>query len=441
MAGWGFVLVLLLVFLVGQPNDPLNLLRSHDTPWLIRTGQWILANHRIPDHNILSFFPALQQFPWVCYQWGYEVLLGLAYQWAQLPGVVLFTGVVLALIPTIALLWLKAKGIVSHHGRLMALVGLLVILPMFWMARPFTMSFLFTAILLWRLSSNRHRWLLPVLFALWSNVHLGFTVGLLVLLVWAIQHRAWGWLVGCILATGLNPYGFTLYGYLLQLGNSAFLNAHIQELQSFNFHQSIPTLLFFIGSVAAATVSFSDNRLMRWERWLYFISLFLALYGSRHSYLFALVSMSCIAIAIERFVPASKPLSTHYPAMGLFMVTGVIVAAYVAPSLSLDYPPQAYPRLAAAHLNPNVPVFCSPEWGSYLPNAVMDTRFDMFGDDYSRTMAGLYNMEPGWSGVWDQFDFQSAILPLNHPLAETLKSLYHWQVTYQDKEAIVLQKP
>src|SRR5215467_9496638 len=62
------------------------LLADGDTGWHIRTGQFVLENHRAPGVDLFSFTRAGQ--PWFAWEWLSDVLLAAAYGWRGMGAVV-----------------------------------------------------------------------------------------------------------------------------------------------------------------------------------------------------------------------------------------------------------------------------------------------------------------------------------------------------------------
>ena len=63
--------------------------------WHIRTGQLILAAHRIP--HVDPFSSTMSGQPWFAWEWLYDVLVGWLDQATGLNGVVFFTASIIAL--------------------------------------------------------------------------------------------------------------------------------------------------------------------------------------------------------------------------------------------------------------------------------------------------------------------------------------------------------
>ncbi|MEN6533453.1 MAG: hypothetical protein ABFD89_07310, partial [Bryobacteraceae bacterium] len=61
-----------LVFLFVRMKGVTALLGDGDTGYHIRAGDWMLANGRVPDHDIFSFTRAGE--PWFAWEWLWDVM-------------------------------------------------------------------------------------------------------------------------------------------------------------------------------------------------------------------------------------------------------------------------------------------------------------------------------------------------------------------------------
>ena len=64
-----------LIFIFFRLNGARTLLGDGDTGWHIRTGEWILAHHRVPQVDMFSF--SRPGAPWFAWEWLWDVLFAL----------------------------------------------------------------------------------------------------------------------------------------------------------------------------------------------------------------------------------------------------------------------------------------------------------------------------------------------------------------------------
>ena len=252
----------------------LRLLGDAGIGWHIRTGQLILATHKIP--RVDPFSSSMGGQPWFAWEWLYDAMVGWLESVAGLNGVVVFTALIIAG----AFSW--AFRLLVRRGTNLALALILALLAasasmIHFLARPHVVSWLFTMVWFWALESSKESynsdrqpwwlvWLLPLTMLVWVNVHGGFLVGFVLLGIywvciaweWASLYltvtegqfedalrkiragrRLWNLSLAGLLsaaATVVNPNGLRLHVHIYRYLSNRFLMNHIEEFQSPNFH-------------------------------------------------------------------------------------------------------------------------------------------------------------------------------------------------------------
>ena len=173
ISAWVFVSILLWLFFghVGATT----LLSDGDTGWHIRAGEYVLDNFAVPRHDLFSF--SMEGEEWFAWEWLADVVLALCHRAAGLKGVVLLSGVVIALTAALALeymLWLRVNILVAITVMTFSSSASMI----HWLARPhmFTWGFLIAAA--WLLEADRRKpgrkvYLLVPLILVWTNFHGG----------------------------------------------------------------------------------------------------------------------------------------------------------------------------------------------------------------------------------------------------------------------------
>lgn len=471
LSGILFLGLFTLVLFGQQLGTMFNVLFDSDSCWLIKTGLWIIQHQALPIHNP---FPGtsleLAQIPIVCYQWLFEVLLGLFYQGFGLSGIALFVAGCFALTYVLMTLWLYDRDFKGVPDILFSVLFSILALKSYAVARPALASLLFTALLLrlcTRALAPKTAWILfPLLFLVWANTHLGFIGGLLVLAVFSVE-SAWRqkhwqplalWLV-CGLATLVNPYGAQLYSYFARLADSPFMNHNIFELGSPAFNAQPMLLAYYLVVLASAFYAFRDARLHTAEKALFFISMGLGLYSMRHIYLLALVSLSIMAAALSKLRQ-----QVCWPALlTLFRFEGFTVAnekpwLWIAGMLLLGawatlqhWNPLVFQyeaRLAgviqymSGHRLPG-PLLTNEIWGSNLLyfteyRSYLDSRMDMYGDAWVRRMYQALSLESGWQQTFAKYRIAVVLLPPKTLQADYLTGYCKGNVLYQDTYTVLI---
>ena len=86
-----FVLPLFLLY--WQVGGPSALLADPDTGLHIRTGDWIVAHHQVPRHDLYSF--TIPGKPWYDWEWLSDVLFSILHRCGGLGAITAFSLLVL----------------------------------------------------------------------------------------------------------------------------------------------------------------------------------------------------------------------------------------------------------------------------------------------------------------------------------------------------------
>jgi tetratricopeptide (TPR) repeat protein len=202
-----------------------------DVWWHLRAGQWILANHRIPDLDPFTFTSADR--PWVDLHWGFQTVLALAHRVGGIGGAIAATGLICATTMLIALTARQREW----PTWIIAIVWIpsLLLMSLRFIPRPEVVSLLlisaYMSVLLRSDRDARWLWALPIVQVIWVNVHGLFVLGPMILAAYVtdgILHslrepaasrapnarsgRIWWWhlwlaSIAVIASCFLNPYG------------------------------------------------------------------------------------------------------------------------------------------------------------------------------------------------------------------------------------------
>ena len=203
--------ILPLLFLFGGLNGVRTLIGDGDTGWHIRAGDWIRAHAQVPYQDMFSFTRPGQ--PWFAWEWLWDVCFSWIHRSFGLGGVALVS--ILVICVTSALLYKLLLRVTAQEGLenplvAIGLTGLTIgAASMHWLARPHLFSMLFVVVFMSILErgagkpakvrpqpegpphTNSHAelanagrsmyllWMLPVLMILWTNLHGGFFIGLI----------------------------------------------------------------------------------------------------------------------------------------------------------------------------------------------------------------------------------------------------------------------
>lgn len=228
-----------------------------DLWWILRTGDWILENGKVPTEDVFSF--TFNGTEWINVKWLFEVITSL---WAGAFGVenlpliqVVVNGLLLLVIWKITqLVALQAGKVVSPS--LFAFVALAAVpaLDFRMNARPEMISHLFTMFFLWIVLKERHqtsRWIYALipLQILWTNLHEAYGIGIvlnLILLTTTLWENNFSFeklkkqKPALLLASGLsilsvmlNPRGIRMIWHPFEIYNQLDANKFTSELLSY----------------------------------------------------------------------------------------------------------------------------------------------------------------------------------------------------------------
>jgi hypothetical protein len=478
------------------PSGWISLLGDGDTGWHIRTGQYILEHHSVPTQDLFSFSrPGAAWFAW---EWLTDVTYAVLFQMGGLKAIVLQAGVMIAAFATVVLrytLWRGANSLVAAFTTLLA-VGAS---SMHFLARPHLFTLLLLPICLWLVEADRRKntrwlWALIPLTALWTNLHGGFVIFLacLGLLVAACgvevvlehsqglvgQKGAASWrplrrysllLVGCSLASLVNPYGIQLHVHIYDYLRADWIKNIVQEFQAPTFRsegQLQYEILLLAGLIAIGFLL--RRRLFAEALWVLFLA-HSSLISVRHAPLYATVAAPLIACEISEWWRAgvaglkkSSALRILYQ-LGADLTPGfrrtsvwpvVLILTLAAMDAPLkwprDFPAELFPT-AMVHQHPGLiasgRLLTPDQWGDYIiysfyprQKVYVDGRSDFYGEklgqEYLHLMQGAYD----WRAILDRNGFDVALLPVDWPLASMLKLDPSWQVVQDDTKVILFRR-
>jgi hypothetical protein len=472
-----------------------------DTGWHIRTGEWIWQTGTAPREDLFSY--TMQGHPWFAWEWLSDVLMAAIHRAYGLTGIV--AAAILVLL--IAFAALDRLLVYRGSGPLLAFVltsfaaGVTLI---HWLARPHLLSI--PLIILWcaivegyRRRRNRSILLLPLLLALWANLHGAFVATFPMLLVYAVGEAAefavrGRWRSGELrsvlgtyalvaalsaVATLATPYGVKLYAHLLQYLGDERLLASILEFQSPNFHEiegkTLEVLLLL--AIAAAVNALREGRCV--EAGLVLLWAHMTLQSKRHVAIAAVVLIPIIAEqwsklsreAGDLLAAGEDPWRVRWRALreryraflavdrqlpGLIVyplaLTFLLVAAngsWTDPLIPAHFDAKKYPVAAADFIANQLPtghVYAHDQYGSYLIyrfyprlKVFVDGRSDFYRQGpVLADMLKLSLVAPSWQKILDGYDVQWMVLRRDEPLALIAEMSGRWANLYRDETAQIM---
>ncbi|MGD0898710.1 MAG: hypothetical protein ABR915_12810 [Thermoguttaceae bacterium] len=280
-------LALALVLLAAWFATGANRLNHTDLWGHLSFGRWMVEHRALPQSDPFRSFADSELFlnvPWLSQILGY-----LWYRALGAEGMVLAHALLMTLTAGGLALAVMGRGVSAAWAAAAAAAAYLLCLPIVGTMRPQVLGMAAFVGTLWaiaQLPRRRHPlfWL-PILFALWANLHGSFLMGLTALAGFAagstwdtwrerrnlratwkqpVVAHAWLALLLCVLGTCLNPLGVRLFPAVASFARTANL-AGISEWRPTEA-SSLTGVLLMVSLVATvALVCCSPRRLTAWE--------------------------------------------------------------------------------------------------------------------------------------------------------------------------------
>lgn len=315
-----FCFALLLSLSAGQ-----MLFADTDTYWHLAAGRLLLEHGELPDHDPWAFTTGTH--PWYLLSWLWNVMLGHAYAWQGLFGAVYMSALVHAAAFTVCFAVCRER---SGDPIPAFLTLLLVMIPIGLYVRPQMMTVLLVPVFAWVLqkATTERRWrllaALPLLTALWVNLHGGFGAGLTLIGCYGLaaflqRDRSLFFVLAatglaCAGAALLNPYGWSIFAGMLRTMGGFLSQTIIDEWKPLQL--TIPSLLprLFI-PLFLVLVPPRDRRFTLGERIAAYGWLLLGLSSARHLAIFYLVAAPMLAVAIKDSLLQTAPAGSRGAAL------------------------------------------------------------------------------------------------------------------------------
>ena len=459
----------------------------NDFWWHMATGRIIATTGAIPSIDTFSFTRAGQ--PFFNQGWLAQLLMYWLHQLGGIPLILFVQSLVITLAYGLLL-----RLCIRRTGRLRLSVGLvlLVTLPLSftnWIVRPQSYALpIFAAFLTivteYRLGLSRRLWLLPLLMALWVNVHGTFVLGLaLIGLTWlgmlfarseqlpdANQQQASGTrrralmelaLWGAITAAAmlLNPRGIGVLSYVRNLLGSNAVTTLVTEWAPPTIRDLEGIIFFLFLILCGAVLAYARRRPPLADMLLFGAFLWLALGASRNVVWFGMVATPLLVVQAASLggdkplarTTAGKPLLNGI-LIGLLALLVLLALPWVKPALDLppsvgaliaeDTPVAAVEFLRAQPARPRH-LFHTEAYGSYLIWAApeqpvfVDTRIELYPFEQWRDYINL-GQGNNVAALLRKYDIDGLLLNVKQqqPLIAAIRADSGWIERYHDTQTV-----
>jgi hypothetical protein len=499
-----FAFLMPIFFLFGRMNGLKTLLSDCDTGWHIRTGEWILAHHGVPTHDIFSY--SKPDGAWYAWEWLTDIIWAFLNSHGGLATVATVGMLLIAF--TFTLLFRLVR---RNSNALVAIVVTMtaaVASSVHWLARPHLFTLVFLVLFYGALENVRrgktrfhgvpYLVILPFATILWTNLHGGFFVGIVMIgtygmgealkLIFApdlgdqrktVMRTAEKYFlcaVACLAGSLVNPYTWHLHQHVVEYLADPYQSQHIMEFLSVSFHH--PLAIFFEGMLllsalaafsAASKGSFTEPLLLL--MWAH-----AALLSTRNIPIFMIIAAPQAAAVIELWLQRLPELDVagwlrrsgvkfnqvaasmtetdrigrwHPISMaGALGVIALLYAPHPPEKFRPEFDPKSFPVAAVQklHLDPSQRIFTFDQWGDYLiyrlypqTKVFMDGRSDYYGSAFNQKYLDVITVNYGWESTLTRFGVDTVLMPPGSPLAGALKESARWRVVYDDGIAVVFR--
>jgi len=437
-----------------------------DVWWHMRSGEWVLQHHAVPHTDPFSSFGAGR--PWSAYNWLFDVIILNFYERFGLTGLVVYsTGMILLFV---VLLHRLIRHLQEDFtiGILLTLVACYCLTGLdsprsWWVSVNFFVLELDILMLARKSGKARQLAWLPLIFALWVNLHTEFVFGFILLfLAFAeslagqriklesrIRPQQWVIITAlCLVATLVNPYGWGIYRIVFQLATQQFPMYKVIDFQPLAFRSLSDFVVLFLAILAAAALA-RAKRIALFESAVLAFAVVMSFRSQRDTFL--VVVIACAILALELKKGSENHFRLKSPAVvSVIAATGVAVAL-VFRATHVDN--ARMQMILADHLPANAvtfvkakgysgPLFNDFAWGGYLMwdlrlPVMIDGRAPLYDDGYLDRSLATWSGGPGWSSDPDLVRAGLVIGPVGSALTQLLRMDPRFKLVFEDKVAAV----
>jgi hypothetical protein len=330
------------LFLLGLFSTELS---DPDAWWHLKTGQYIVTQHRLPDPDPFAYTTALakpaypgeaatQRFN-LTHEWLAQVLMYLVESIGGFGAVVLSKAILLALCCGLTG-YIARRRTNSWLWGVAAALAPAAVLVEFAHDRPSLLSYAFSFAFIAILETRRRLWLLPLLALVWANCHGGFFLGWVVCGAYCAEalltraadtRRTIVYSAAAVLLSGVNPNGFRVLTTLASYRQSPMTATLIEWSRPGFWGEPYAFFLLLYGALAVLALSWRRVRIADWLLFGAFAAASLAAF--RNLPLMALLAPILIAAYFpwKRTLPAMVRYAAA-AALACGLVWGIITGAF-----------------------------------------------------------------------------------------------------------------
>lgn len=422
-----------------------------DFGWHYRCGEQFITNLQLCKTNNFSYF--LPNYQWYYQNFLYDTSLALIFDHFGFLGISFLGAGVFSLIYILLYQLIKLPIFIK-----IVFIFLSVILG--WNVyslgfRPQIFATIFVLLELFLLEKRKLLITIPLLILIWVNIHPSFFLGILILLLYAVDriirdnrslYKSCLLVFFGFIASGINYFGFNVYLEIFR-HYQAPLNTMIAEWVS---SPELHIILIILGTVSALVLAIVRKNI-NYRLLLLLIFAFFAIGARRNLPLFYPILFLVISenISLDKIVSKKAEKILNLLTILIFVLASLIYSTRsYDESDKTRYPSTAIKLLEGKTGN----IFNTYEWGGYLiwklpkMKVFVDGRMPAWKDDFGRypynVFLAILQTQPGWNEELrkNKTDYiligQGTFLDL---LLKEESKIYGWQEIYRDQVAVLYQ--
>jgi hypothetical protein len=405
---------------------------------------------------------------WLDQQWLPQVVLAGIHGLGGWPLLSIVHAGLVALAFGLLLAACRARGASDRLAAWLTLAAFLVAAPALAM-RPQLLGLVLFALSLWLLTAGRRRWpaivwLLPVVAAVWANVHGSFVLApALVVLAWLDDRSSHSLLLVAVVtaaATLVNPFGVGVWTYAAGLTTNPEITRLVTEWQRTS-PLTATGAVFYVSLAVALLIAWSSRRDLRIGEWFGLIA-FAALgaYAERGVAWWAVAAAWLLARPLATTATVAATRSERRSRINLALVAAVVLLAVAvlpwpyrstssgALPLLVDAP-EGIGAAVRAVAGPDDRLVAAQAWASWLEleapgvPVLVDSRVEVAPVDAWDDYIALTQATPGWQAILDRRRVTVlAVSAVDQPaLLGAVLADEGWTATYRDRDGGVFVRP
>jgi hypothetical protein len=431
-----------------------------DLAYHVRAGGLMLASQHVLRTDPFSF---ASTGSWFDQQWLSQVVFAAVFHVAGWTGLELLRIVLAAAVALSINTAARRRGAQRKRAAILAILATMCTFPGL-ILRPQLFGLVFFGVVqMILLERDRHPALLfalPPLFAAWANMHGTFPLGLVLVglaIVERLERRRSIKRLSVVLglsalATGLTPWGYAVWRYVVELSTNRRVVTWVREWQPTTL-RSLPGIVFFATVVGVAVVLGRSRAPLRWSA-IFTLGVFFVLGVSsvRGTYWWAIASAPVVA----EMMPGRDQATLEWRSALNTILAGIVVAGLlllstpwiVRPGDMLSDAPSALSARLEGAIRPGDRVLAAQRWASWLEYVLpsnslfVDSRVEVYPDGVWRSYESISRAAPGWQRRLDSWgiDYVAAERDDQRLLIAALDSAGGWRRLYAGSDGVLFAR-